>query len=202
MAEQKTNRQVEAQENSRPKGSTEGRKDNNGSQNTGGRTDQKGETKEKGKKDVKVVRVIKRWHCKLYTCNAGRLSNKMAILAHDAQKLKLGVIHISEAGVGPAAPMGLSGYTVIKLERSGPNRGSLMYIRNDIYPRCLRIFDPKREEEETCAEIMHIQLDTDTKDPRKCKKIVFYGSKSIQVATYIKTKTHLWMTLCDGREHQ
>ena len=118
------------------------------------------EKRKKKEKDVKVVRVIKRWHCKLYTCNAGRLSNKMAILAHDAQKLKLGVIHISEAGVGPAAPMGLSGYTVIKLERSGPNRGSLMYIRNFIYPRCLRIFDPKKEEEETGAEIMQIQIDT------------------------------------------
>ena len=86
--------------------------------------------------------------------------NNMAILANDAQRLKPGVIHISEAGVGPEAPMGLSGYTVIKLERSGPNRGSLMYIRNDIYPRCLRIFDPKKEEEETGAEIMQIQIDT------------------------------------------
>ena len=73
-------------------------------------------------KDVKMVRVLKKWPCKLYTCNAGRLSNKMAVLAHDAQRLKLGVIHISEAGVGPAAPMGLSGYTVIKLERPGKNR--------------------------------------------------------------------------------
>ena len=43
---------------------------------------------------MKVVRVVKRWPVKLYTCNAGRLTNKMAILAHDAQKLKLGVIHI------------------------------------------------------------------------------------------------------------
>ena len=50
MAEQKTDRQMEAHENSRPKGSTEGRKDNNGNQNTGGRTNRKGETKEKGKR--------------------------------------------------------------------------------------------------------------------------------------------------------
>ena len=81
----------------------------------------------------------------MYTSNAGKLSNKMAVLAHDAQKLKLGVIHISEAGVGPEKPMGLSGYTPLSLERSGPNRGSVMYVRNDIYPRCLRIFDKKRK---------------------------------------------------------
>ena len=111
-------------------------------------------------KDIKVVRVLKEWRCTVYTCNAGRLSNKMAVLAHDAQKLKLGVIHISEAGVGPEKPMGLSGYTPLVLERAGPNRGSVMYVRNDIYPRCLRIFDKKKEEEETGAEIIQIQLDT------------------------------------------
>ena len=76
----------------------------------------------------------------LYTCNAGRLTNKMAILTHDAQQFKLGVIHICEAGMGPSVPMGLTGYTVIKLERPEQNRGSLMYIKNDIYPRCLRVY--------------------------------------------------------------
>ena len=84
------------------------------------------EKRRKKEKDVKKVRVLKQWRCNVYTCNAGRLSNKMAVLAHDAQRLKLGVIHISEAGVGPEKPMGLSGYTAISLERSGPNRGSLM----------------------------------------------------------------------------
>ena len=118
------------------------------------------EKRRRKEKDIKVVRVLKQWRCNVYTCNAGRLSNKMAVLAHDAQRLKLGVIHISEAGVGPEKPMGLSGYTPISLERSGPNRGLVMYIRNDIYPRCLRIFDPKKEEEETGAEIMQIQIDT------------------------------------------
>ena len=118
------------------------------------------EKRRRKEKDIKVVRVLKQWRCNVYTCNAGRLSNKMAVLAHDAQKLKLGVIHISEAGVGPEKPMGLSGYTPLSLERSGPNRGSVMHIRNDIYPRCLRIFDKQKEEEETGAEIIQIQIDT------------------------------------------
>ena len=48
--------------------------------------------------------------------------------------------------------------TVIKLKRPEPNRGSLMYIRNDIYPRCLRVYEPK--EEDTGAEIIQIQIDT------------------------------------------
>ena len=84
------------------------------------------EKRRRKEKDIKVVRVLKQWRCNVYTCNAGRLSNKMAVLAHDAQRLKLGVIHISEAGVGPEKTMRLSGYTSISLERSGPNRGSVM----------------------------------------------------------------------------
>ena len=115
----------------------------------------------KKNKNVKVVRVIKKWHCKLYTSQQRRKAKQQdGSIGTRCTKMKLGVIHISEAGVGPAAPSGLSGYAVIKLERPGPNRGSLMYIRNDIYPRCLRIFDPKKEEEETGAEIMQIQIDT------------------------------------------
>ena len=84
----------------------------------------------------------------------------MAVLAHDAQHMKLGVIHISEAGIGPEKAMGLSGYTPLPLERSGPNRGSVMYVRNDIYPRILRIFDSDKDEELSGAEIIQIQLDT------------------------------------------
>ena len=61
------------------------------------------------------------------------------------------MIHICEAGLGPAVPMGLTGYTE-------PNRGSLMYIRNDIYRRCLRVYEPK--EEDTGAEIIQIKIDT------------------------------------------
>ena len=106
------------------------------------------------------MRVLKDWRCTVYTCNAGRLSNKMPVLAHDEQKLKLGVIHISEAGIGPEKPMGLSGYTPLPLERPGANRGSVMYVRNDIYPRCLRIFDQDKDEELSGAEIIQIQLDT------------------------------------------
>ena len=35
-----------------------------------------------------------------------------------------------------------------------------MYVRNDIYPRCLRIFDQNKDEELSGAEIIQIQLDT------------------------------------------
>ena len=96
------------------------------------------------------MRVVKRVPVKLYTCKAGRLTNKMAILAHDAQKHKLGVIHICEAGLQTKVPMGLTGYTVIKLERPEQNRGFLMYINNNIYARTFRVYEPK--EENTGAE--------------------------------------------------
>ena len=35
-----------------------------------------------------------------------------------------------------------------------------MYVRNDIYPRILRIYDSDKDEETSGAEIIQIQLDT------------------------------------------
>ena len=91
---------------------------------------------------VKIVPV------KFYLCNAGRLTNKMAILAHDVQKHKLDVIHISEAGLQKQLPMGVTGYTVVKLERSEQNRGSVMYIRNDLYARTVRVYVKKKNKQD------------------------------------------------------
>ena len=158
---------------------------------------EKHKRKKKEKKDVKVVRVVKRWPCKLYTCNAGRLTNKMAILAHDAQKLKLGVIHICEAGLGPAVPMGLTGYTVIKLERPEPNRGSLMYIRNDIYPRCLRVYEPK--EEDTGAEIIQIQIDT--VPPTQIFGVYLETNKPAEAKEYAHNKLQKRVEKCKRNGH-
>ena len=50
MARQKTHRHVDAGENSRPKGSTEGRKEKNGRENIGRRPSRKRKTKEKRKR--------------------------------------------------------------------------------------------------------------------------------------------------------
>ena len=118
------------------------------------------EKRRKKEKDEKIMRVLKDVRVTVYTCNARRLSNKMGVLASDAQSLKLDVIHISEAGVGPEKAMGLSGYTVLTLERSGPNRGSVMYVKNYLYNRILRIYDVNEEEEKSGAEIIQIQIDT------------------------------------------
>ena len=82
----------------------------------------------------------------------------MAILAHDVQKHKLDVIHISEAGLQKKVPIGITGYTVVKLERLEQNRGSLMYIRNDLYARTVRVHEPNKEK--TGAEVIQIQMDT------------------------------------------
>ena len=120
----------------------------------------------------------------------------MAILAHDAQKLKLGVIHISEAGVGPAVPMGLSGYTVIKLERPEPNRGSLMYIRNDIYPRSLRVYEPK--EEDTGAEIIQIQIDT--VPPTHIIGVYLETNKPVEAKEYAHKKLQKKVEKCIKKE--
>ena len=75
----------------------------------------------------------------MYTCNARNAKNKVGVIASDAQSLKLDVVHISEAGVGPEKAMGLSGYEALSLERSGPNRGSVMYVKHYLYKRSVRI---------------------------------------------------------------
>ena len=103
------------------------------------------------------MRVVKKVPVKFYSCNAGRITNKMAILAHDVQKHKLDVIHISEAGLQKKEPMGMTGYKSVKLTRKEPNRGSVMYIRNDLYARMVRVYAPK--EEKTGAEGIQMQMD-------------------------------------------
>ena len=104
------------------------------------------------------MRVVKKVPVTFYSCNAGRITNKMAILAHDVQKHKLDMIHISEAGLQKKEPMGLTGYKSVKLERSEQNRGSLMYIKNDLNARMVRVYTPK--EEKTGAEVIQMQMDT------------------------------------------
>ena len=143
--------------------------------------------------------MLKDFRVTVYTCNARRLSNKMGVLAHDAQSLKLHVIHISEAGVGPEKPMGLSGYTPLALERSGPNRGSVMYVRNDLYPRILRIYDSNEEEEMSGAEIIQIQLDT-------VPKTSIYGiyletGKSVEEKEHAHTMLKKRVDECISRGH-
>ena len=104
------------------------------------------------------MRTVEKVPVKFYSCNAGRLTNKMAILAHNVQKHKLDVIHISEAGLQKKVPMGLTGYTVVKLERLEQNRESLMYIRNDLYARTVRVHEPNKEK--TGAEVIQMKMDT------------------------------------------
>mgnify|MGYP001365971021 CR=1 FL=1 len=82
----------------------------------------------------------------------------MPILVHDVQKHKLDVIHISEAGLQKKEPMGMTGYKSVKLTRKEPNRGSVIWVRNDLMERMVRVYAQK--EEETGAEVIQLQMDT------------------------------------------
>ena len=99
------------------------------------------EKRRKQEKEEKIMRVVKNVRVKVYTCNARNAKNKMGVIASDGQTLKVDVLHISEAGVGPEKASGLSGYETLELERSGPNRGSVMYVKHYIYKRSVRIYD-------------------------------------------------------------
>ena len=44
--------------------------------------------------------------------------------------------------------MGLTGYKSVKLARREQNRGSVMYIRNHLYARMVRVYAPKEEKRE------------------------------------------------------
>ena len=82
-------------QNSCPKGSTEGRKQEQSNESTCRRARRKGQKKKKDKKDLKVVKKVP---VKFYLCTASRITNKIA------------VIHISEASLQKKEPMGLTGY--------------------------------------------------------------------------------------------
>ena len=49
--------------------------------------------------------------------------------------------------------MGMTGY-----KRKEQNRGSVMYVRNDLYARMVRVYAQK--EEDTGAEVIQLQMDT------------------------------------------
>ena len=107
--------------------------------------EERAKRRKKEKKDLKIVRVIKKVPVKFYLCNSSRITNKMAILAHDLEKHKLDVIHISEAGLLKKDPMGMTGYKSVKLARKEPNRGSVIWVRNDLMDRMVRVYAPKEE---------------------------------------------------------
>ena len=58
------------------------------------------------------MRVVIKVAVKFYSCNNGRLTNKMAILAHDVQKHKLDVIHIYVLDVHREQPLCKNGESI------------------------------------------------------------------------------------------
>merc|ERR1711892_827696 len=108
----------------------------------------------------KIMRVIKNVPVKVYTCNARNANEKMEVVASDGQKFKTDVIHLGEAGVGPNKARDLSGYTTLELARSGPNRGSVMYVKKYLYDKSVRIYDKDGDEEKKGAEIIQLLINS------------------------------------------
>ena len=73
------------------------------------------------------------------TVNANHLSNKMTSLQHTTYSRNLDVVHITEAGLGKKIPETMKGYKSIKLENESPNRGSVMYVKEEYYDKMVRI---------------------------------------------------------------
>ena len=138
------------------------------------------------------MRVIKKVPVKFYSCNSSRTTNKMPILAHDVEKHKLDVIHISEAGLQKRDPMGMTGYKSVKLARKEPNRGSVIWVRNDLMDRMVRVYAQK--EEETGAEI--IQLQMDTIPPTNIFGVYLETGKSAEEKEYAHNKLQQRVTEC------
>ena len=70
------------------------------------------------------------------------------------------MIHLGEAGVGPEKARDLSGYETLELERSGPNRGSVMYVKKYLYNKSVRVYDKESKEEKTGAEIIQLLINS------------------------------------------
>ena len=52
----------------------------------------------------------------------------------------------------------MKGYKTIKLEHESPNRGSVMYVKEEYYDKMVRITAP--EDKKIGSEIIHILLNT------------------------------------------
>ena len=104
------------------------------------------------------MRVVKKVLITFDTCNASHITNKMPILAHDVGKHKFDVIYLSEAVLLKKDPTGMTGYKSVKLTRKEPNRGSVIWVRNNLMDRMVRVYAQK--EEETGAEVIQLQMDT------------------------------------------
>ena len=83
------------------------------------------------KKDPKMVRVMKEKIGKIYSVNAKHLPNKMLTLKNTSYNRDLDFVQTTEAGLGTNEPEEMKGFRAIKLEHKSPNRGSVLYVRNE-----------------------------------------------------------------------
>ena len=92
------------------------------------------------------------------TVNANHATNKMASIIHTIYARNYDVVHITEAGLGKKLPDTIKGYRAIKLDHISPNRGSIMYVKNEYYDKMVRIKDP--DDKKIVSEIIHILINT------------------------------------------
>ena len=65
------------------------------------------------------------------TDSANHLSNKTTSLQHTTYSRNLDVVHITEACLVKKLLETMKGYKSIKLEHNSPNRGSVMYVKEE-----------------------------------------------------------------------
>ena len=96
----------------------------------------KAQKKGKGQeKNQKIVRIIRRQQVSFMTVKANQVTNKMASIEHTIYAKNYDVVHITEAGLGKKLPDTIKGYRAIKLDHISPNRGSIMYVKNEYYEK-------------------------------------------------------------------
>ena len=85
-------------------------------------------------------------------------ANHLTSLQRTTYSRNLDVVHITEASLGKKSPEKMKGYKFIKLEHKSPNRGSVMYVKEENYDKMVRITEP--EDKKIVSDIIHILLNT------------------------------------------
>ena len=69
-------------------------------------------------------------------------NNKMSSIQHTTYTRNYDIFYITETGLGKKLPDTIEGYRAIKLDHNSPNKGLLMYVKNEYYNKMVRITDP------------------------------------------------------------
>ena len=82
---------------------------------------------------------------KMYSVNAKRLRSKMMSIQDTSCIRNLDFVHITEVVLGTHAAPEMKGFQLFKDNHKNPNRGSVLYVRDEYAKRLLRVTEEEKK---------------------------------------------------------